>query len=58
MHHRLSSVFEWIPTSRVKVIFLNVHFVIDVLDYITLLANVHILCIICDMVLEPYETCH
>jgi hypothetical protein len=31
-------------------------FVIDDLDFMTLLGNVHILCIVCDVVLEPYET--
>jgi hypothetical protein len=43
--------------SRVQVIYFSeCAFVINDLDCMTLLGNAHILCIICDMVLEPYET--
>jgi hypothetical protein len=57
MHRKLSSIFECILPNRVEVIYFSeCAFVIDVLDSMTLLGNVHILCIICDMVLEPCET--
>jgi hypothetical protein len=60
----LSSIFEWIPHSRVEVIYFSeCAFVIDDLDCMTLLGNIHILCIISSQLrlngtkfLEPYET--
>jgi hypothetical protein len=65
MHRRLGAIFEWIPPTRVELIyFLECVFVIGDLDCMTLLSNVHILCIIASEfrligtnVLEPYETC-
>jgi hypothetical protein len=57
MHYRLSSIFKEIPLSNVEIIYFSeCAFVIDDLDCMTQLDNVHILCIICNMILEAYET--
>jgi hypothetical protein len=45
------------PPSRIEVIYFSkCAFVIDDLNCMILLGSVHILYIICDMILEPYET--
>jgi hypothetical protein len=47
MHHRLGSIFNEFPPTRVEVIyFLECVFFIGDLDFMTLLGNVHILYII------------